>query len=283
MAVIEVISPGFSSSIQDLGRTGFRKWGVPVSGAMDLEAAVLGNSLLQNPENAAILEITLDGPALRFDSSLYFTLTGAVGHAQLGDQELKVNTPYQAQAGEELRIGRCQGGVRVYLAVQGGFQSPLLLGSRSYYSPITPQSRLAKGDQLSVEPNSEYELKVWEIKQGKASLKKALGVFPGPELGHLPEVVKEQLLTTSFTIAKENNRMAYQLNELLPSFSYSMITSATLPGTVQLTPAGRPIVLMRDAQTTGGYPRVLQLDEASLNWLGQRSTGDQVRFKLLER
>ena len=81
MAVIEVISPGFSSSIQDLGRTGYRKWGVPVSGAMDLEAAVLGNSLLQNPENAAVLEITLDGPALRFDSSLYFTLTGAVGHA----------------------------------------------------------------------------------------------------------------------------------------------------------------------------------------------------------
>ena len=202
MAVIEVIGPGFSSSIQDLGRTGFRKWGVPVSGAMDLDAAVLGNSLLQNPENAAVLEVTLDGPALRFDSSLYFTLTGAVGHAQLGDQELKANTPYQAHAGEVLRIGRCRGGVRVYLAVQGGFQTPLLLDSRSYYHPITPQSRLAKGDQLTVEPDSEYEPKVWEIKQGKASSKKALGVFPGPELRHLPENVKEQLLTTSFTIAK---------------------------------------------------------------------------------
>lgn len=282
MAVIEVINPGFSSSIQDRGRSGFRKWGVPVSGAMDLEAALLGNSLLQNPEKAAVLEITLDGPTLRFEAAVYFTLTGAVGPARLGVQELKANTPYKAQEGDVLQIGRCQGGVRTYLAVQGGFQTPVLLGSRSYYHPITPQSRLVKGDQLTVEPDSTYEPKIWEIKQGKSSSKKALGVFPGPELQHLPKSTRDQLLSSFFTIAKENNRMAYQLDELLPSFAYSMITSATLPGTIQLTPAGRLIILMRDAQTTGGYPRVLQLDEASLNWLGQRSTGDQLRFQLHE-
>lgn len=283
MAVIEVLNPGFSSSIQDLGRRGFRKWGVPVSGAMDLESAQLGNRLLQNEEQAAVLEMTLEGPVLRFGCPLYFTLTGAVGKVCLGEQELKVNTPYKALEGEVLSIGRCLGGVRAYLAVQGGFKTPMLLGSRSYYHPISPQARLAKGDQLIVQPASGFEPKVWEIKQAKSALRTPLRAYPGPELEQLSTSIQDRLLNTSFTIAKENNRMAYQLNELLPSFTYSMLTSVTLPGTVQLTPAGRLIILMRDAQTTGGYPRVLQLDEASLNGLGQRSTGDYLRFELLER
>jgi biotin-dependent carboxylase-like uncharacterized protein len=282
MAVIEVLHPGFSSSIQDEGRRGFRKWGVPLSGAMDQKAAFLSNRLLQNQKGAAVMEITLEGPVLRFECPIYFTLTGAVGNAHLEEQELKANTPYKAQAGNLLRIGRCSGGVRTYLAVQGGFQTPLLLNSRSYYHPITPRARLAKGDQLAVHPLTDFEPNVWEIKQGKSVLKKTLKVFPGPELEDLPPSIKENLLSSTFTIAKENNRMAYQLNEYLTSFEYAMITSATLPGTIQLTPSGRLIILMRDAQTTGGYPRVLQLDEASLNRLAQRSTGDQLRFELLD-
>ena len=97
----------------------------------------------------------------------------------------------------------------------------------------------------------------------------------------LSERQKEQLLGGEFKLAKEHDRMACQLEPAIDGHALNMITSATLPGTVQLTPAGKLMVLMRDGQTTGGYPRILMLDEASLNRMGQKRFGDIVTFSLV--
>ena len=90
----------------------------------------------------------------------------------------------------------------------------------------------------------------------------------------------EQLFSQEFTVAKENNRMGYQISELLDACKYAMLTSATVPGTVQITPSGKLIILMKDGQTTGGYPRLLQLNTESISILAQKKFGDTIRFKL---
>lgn len=280
--MIEVINSGFFTTVQDQGRTGQRKWGVPVSGAMDQTSADLANRLLDNPENAALLEIALNGPKLRFQETVYFSLTGAEVEARLGEQELKMNTPYKAEVGEVLDVRRCIKGVRTYIGFQGGIQTEEVLGSRSYYYPVTHHSSIQKGDVLTLAAESSYEPRVWGVKSKGLHLSEPLAVIPGPEYDQFPTEIVQALFEQEFHIAKENNRMAYQLLERLEPFSLPMITSVTTPGTIQLTSSGRLIILMRDAQTTGGYPRVLQLDAPSINALAQRSTGDEIRFKRIE-
>ena len=276
--MIEVINSGFFTTVQDRGRKGQRKWGVPVSGAMDLAALSLANQLLENGLESAVLELALNGPRLLFHEEVFICLTGAEIEACLGEKVLEMNTPYKAKKGEILDAGQCRKGVRTYLGVQGGIQSDLVLGSRSYYSPVTHSGRVKKGDFLPLDPDPGFKPKLWGLKAKGLRLSEPIRVFPGPEYDAFPLSIQTALFEQEFHIAKENNRMAYQLLEPLESFDYSMITSTTIPGTVQLTPSGRLIILMRDAQTTGGYPRILQLDHASINALAQRSTGDSLRF-----
>ncbi len=278
--MMEVVDPGFFSSVQDQGRRGYRKWGVPVSGAMDRASAVLANKFLGNLEGDGVLEATLKGPRLRFHQKVYFCVCGAKLSAQLEGRDLEMNTPYMAREGDVLDMGRCLEGVRSYLAVQGGIRSELKLGSRSQYYPVTPKAYIQKGDFLRIIPSPDFLPAVWGLRRPEASKYERLAVLPGPEWAYLPTGMQNDLLQRTFHIAKENNRMAYQIKERLSTYERPMVTSVTLPGTVQLTSSGRLIVLMRDAQTTGGYARVLQLTEDSMNALSQRSTGDEIRFAL---
>ena len=108
-----------------------------------------------------------------------------------------------------------------------------------------------------------------------------LKVYKGPEFSLLSDAQLTEIFAKPFTVSKENNRMAYQLSELITGHSHSMLTSGTLPGTIQLTPAGRMIILISAGQTTGGYPRILQLSEASISILAQKKYGDELLFKLV--
>lgn len=280
--MIEVVDAGFFSSVQDGGRPGYRKWGVPVSGAMDRASAVLANKLLGNPRGDGVLEITLKGPGLRFHRTAYFCLTGAKISAQLEDRELEMNTPYRAREGDLLKMGPCLKGVRSYFAVQGGIQTESVMGSRSLYVPVTTKACIQTGDNLPIAPDPDFLPAVWAVRLSESPGNGGLEVLPGPEWEKMPTSLQKELCSRTFSIAKENNRMAYQLEERLHSPAWPMITSVTIPGTVQLTSSGRLIVLMRDAQTTGGYPRVLQLTEDSINVLAQKSTGERFRFVLLK-
>ena len=279
--MIQVIKPGFYTSIQDRGRFGFRHFGVPVAGVMDHRSAQLANELLENDPDAAVLEITMTGPELEFSLPGYIAITGAPMAVYLNKEEQDMNTVIQVGPGDRLYFGKLLDGFRTYMAVKGGIRSKEVLGSRSEYIPITVQSCFKKGQEIPVEASLDFQPKITALHRSEDT-EVNLEVVTGPEFNWVTAEQQKILFDQNFTIAKENNRMAYQLVEPIGSHTYNMLTSATLPGTVQHTPSGKLIILMRDAQTTGGYPRILHLTQDSIARLAQKKTGDQFRFVMKE-
>ncbi|MFH4968896.1 biotin-dependent carboxyltransferase family protein [Gaetbulibacter sp. M240] len=282
--MIKVLSAGLYSTIQDLGRFGFQGIGVPYSGAMDDRAARLANALLGNDENNAVIEQTMVGVKLMFEIDTCIAITGAEMQAKIDNKALELNKSVLVNKGSVLSFGGLKRGIRGYIGVIGGFQTPLVLGSRSMYPNITVSHILKAGDELKVIPLKKESLNQHaHLKVDRTYLdSKILEVFQGPEFEFLTKVQQEQLFNSVFHVSKLNNRMAYQLEELLENNLDPILTSGVLPGTVQLTPSGKLIVLMRDCQTTGGYPRVLQLKEEAIAVLGQKKFMDEIKFKLLK-
>ncbi|MBT8308849.1 MAG: biotin-dependent carboxyltransferase family protein, partial [Bacteroidia bacterium] len=162
-----------------------------------------------------------------------------------------------------------------------GFETELLMGSRSMYNNITSASRIQNDDILSIVSVSSGTP---TMKSKKSDNKdyfdtKKLTAYKGPEFDLLSNSSQDKLFNQEFTISNTHSRMGYQLNEFLENDLKSILTSHVLPGTVQLTPSGKLLVLMRDAQTTGGYPRVLQLSESAINIMAQKNTNDKISFK----
>ncbi len=280
--MITVLNPGFYSTIQDTGRIGFQEYGVPYSGVMDKRASDLVNALLGNDKNEAVLEMTMTGAKLKFEKATYIAISGADMSPKLNDNPIQLNKIITVKPNDILSFGKLDIGFRCYLGVLGGFKTETVMHSRSMYKNITKQFMLQRNDKLSLS-----EILVSNIKQ-HASIRfdssylisNNIEVFKGLEFDLLSENQKTQLLTKAFTISKDNNRMAYHLEETLQNNLKPIITSAVLPGTVQLTPSGKLIILMRDCQTTGGYPRVLQLKESSIDVLAQKFTGNSLSFSL---
>lgn len=281
--MIKVLKSGFFSSIQDMGRFDFENYGVPVSGVMDLFSATLANSLLGNYKNDAVLEITMSGPSLKFTCDTSICLTGADLTAMVNNKPVKLNRVIIINSGDILSFGRLNFGFRSYLAVSGGLQSELVMLSRSMYKGITKQVCIERNDVLSINSNTTHLITNSVLKTKSSHFSsQVIEVFKGPEYKLLNLEQQRLLLSERFTISKHNSRMAYQLEETLDNSLEPIITSLVLPGTVQLTPSGKLIILMRDCQTTGGYPRVLQLKESSINVLAQKFTNAKVKFKLVD-
>lgn len=277
--MLKVIKSGFYTTVQDLGRFNYRNKGVPVSGAMDSFSYNMLNMLMENDKRDAVLEITMTGPKLEFELDTYIVAGGCELSMNLNGQPIKNFKVHKISAGDVISFGKLEHGLRLYLAIKGGFKSQLILGSRSYFKPLTQSSRIKDFDQLPYDECRNFSPKLQELKAHSLLKETVLEVFEGPEYYLLTEQHKQTLFDHDFTVAKENNRMAYQLNETIEGHSISMLTSATLPGTVQLTPAGKLILLMKDGQTTGGYPRILQLSEKAISILAQKRYGDSLSFK----
>jgi len=279
--MLEILHSGLYTSIQDLGRFQYRNFGVPVSGVMDDFHAKLANKILGNDENAAVLEMTLQGARVKFHENSQIAICGANLSPKLNGVDLRANVAVNVSKGDQLEFGARKFGVRAYLAVKEGFQTPIVLKSRSFYEGITQKSRVAKGDFIPF--NSFSNDNIPHTKVGFQPIlfnSNDINVFEGPEFDLLSKKQQEKLFSTIFSVGL-NNRMAYQLEETLQNDCPSIITSAVLPGTIQLTPSGKLIILMKDCQTTGGYPRILQLDQKSIVTLAQKRTGDTICFKKL--
>ncbi|MGV6832139.1 MAG: 5-oxoprolinase subunit C family protein [bacterium] len=279
--MIKVLSAGVLSTIQDLGRFEWRHLGVPISGVMDSYAAKLGNQCLDNDLNDAVLEFTLLGPKLQFEISTQICITGADFKAKLNQQVVTRNKPIVITKGDVLSFGSAEKGARGYLAVAKGFKTEFVLNSRSMYDNITQNTKLNKDDMLLAEQYTEPFTAINAQVKPMHYESNVLTVFKGPEFEFLNQEQQQLLLNKSFSVSNTNNRMAYQLNEPILNELPSIITSPVLPGTVQLTPSGTLIILMRDCQTTGGYPRVLQLSEQAINLLAQKKSGDMITFEYL--
>ena len=276
--MIKFISRGLYTTIQDDGRFGYRNIGVPSSGYMDRESAQTANLIIDNPINNPVIEATLIGPTIKFEKSTFICITGSDFNPMLNESRISLYTPVKVNKGDILKINNSSIGSRCYISIKGGIKVDKVLGSKSYYPQISDSSIIEKGDEFKFETNnSEPNYKL--INQ-KFELNKNLKVFKGPEFNFLNKGSINKIIDQEFSIGI-NNRMAYNLKEKIQAGTPSIISSPVIPGTVQLTPSGQMIILHRDCQTTGGYPRILQLDEKSLNNLAQLRIGDKIKFEIV--
>ena len=279
--MIKVLKEGLFTTIQDIGRFGYKNIGVPVSGSMDQTSAKLANLLLGNDESSAVLEMTLVGPTLEFMNDTYISITGADMNPSLNKQKVLQNKPLFVNKGDILYLSHSSNGMRSYLGIKGGFNSEKKLGSKSFYRGITKREKLIKNDKIKFAKVTSSPMKMNKsINDFKINRKNKINVFKGPEFDLLDSNSKDIIFNTDFTIGI-NNRMGYNLVEPIENSISSIISSPVMPGTVQLTPSGRLIILCRDCQTSGGYPRVLQLDKSSMDSLSQKTIGETIKFKLV--
>ena len=279
--MIKVLKEGLFTTIQDIGRFGYKNIGVPVSGSMDQTSAKLANLLLGNDESSAVLEMTLVGPTLEFMNDTYISITGADMNPSLNKQKVLQNKPLFVNKGDILYLSHSSNGMRSYLGIKGGFNSEKKLGSKSFYRGITKREKLIKNDKIKFAKVTSSPMKMNKsINDFKINRKNKINVFKGPEFDLLDSSSKDIIFNTDFTIGV-NNRMGYNLVEPIENTISSIISSPVMPGTVQLTPSGRLIILCRDCQTSGGYPRVLQLDKSSMDSLSQKTIGETIKLKLV--
>lgn len=283
--MIKVLKAGFYTTIQDKGRVGFAKIGVPFSGVMDTYSADIANSILNNNLEDAVLEISFSNCEFKFLVATNICISGANFSPKINGNTIKLNQKIKINKNDVLSFGKVLFGARTYVAVAKGLQSHLVLNSRSMFSGITNSSTLKNGDKIVIKNlDNQLNFSNSSIKVDKNHFMfNNLECLKGPEFYLLSENQKEQLLTTHFSLSMDINRMGFRLNEVLENNLKSIITSAVLPGTVQLTPSGKLIVLMRDCQVTGGYPRVLQLTESAINRLSQKTVNNRVHFLLKKR
>ena len=277
---ITVVKPGLFTTIQDLGRPGHRAAGVPLSGAADPVSLRLANRLVGNPATAAALEITLLGPDLRFEQDAVVALAGAVFPGMPAVAAMPV------RAGETLSLGHATAGCRGYLAVAGGIDVLEVLGSRSTFSPARLGGLrglpLAAGDALPV--GGARGVTSVTGAEGRPSLVRPSGagitlrMIPGEHFAS----AGESLWSITHTTSSRSDRMGVRLDG--PPLgggdtAGSLPSVAVLPGTVQLPPDGKPIVLLCDAQTIGGYPVIGHVIAADLPLVAQLRPGDAVHWR----
>lgn len=281
--MIEVIQAGIHTSIQDRGRFGYRDQGIPLSGAMDQYSAHLANQIIGNHADTALMEFVLHGPTLYFHQAASISISGGEWDIKLNGVTVKTNEIIHIPQKSKLQIKGLRKGMYGYLAIRGGFQTQKVLGSYSYYPKITAQAKLVKGDKLPFNQmnKSEKELPNASIVPQESLLDaKKLKVEKGPEFESLNSQAQNELLKAELSPTKDSNRMAYPLQHELALSAEEITTGVVQVGTVQLTPSGKLIVLMRDAQTTGCYARILQLSPMAVNQLAQKRPGDRFTFSL---
>lgn len=271
------------ASIQDLGREGFLALGIGRCGAMDSLSYRLGNALLANDANACALEIALSGLKATFDKPTSFCLTGASVQATLNGQTIHTGYRYFAQAGQVLDLKRITQGMYVYLCVQGGFDFACELGSASTDVKTTLGGLgrvVMAGDLLPYQEGTQLS------PMGVPNLYR----FENPSLIHIikssehdriiqGDDSKNDLDKHNYRLSPSSNRMGYRLEGTpLPPHTLEMHSHGVEFGIIQLPPDGKPIVLMADAQTTGGYPKIAAVISADLGKLSQVKLGQDIRF-----
>lgn len=280
MQCINVVRPGLWTTIQDLGRPGYRADGIPLGGAADPFALRVANLLTGNAESAAALEFTLLGPELQFQCDALVALTGATVKGLPSWQAFRV------KCGQILRLDSLASGCRGYLAVSGGIQVPAVLGSRSTYTDAEigglEGRPLRVGDVLPLQPSRSDCRGNWRISRSVIPSYSTSPVVRVMAAGHFDEF-STAWLQDSFEVSSRSNRMGVRLIGALATKSGgslgSIPSSPVVPGIIQVPPDGNPIVLLADAQTIGGYPQIGAVISADIPLVAQLRPGDSIRFK----
>lgn len=283
MSII-VEQPGLFTTLQDIGRYGYQKYGVPISGAMDRCSLRIANLLVDNNEKEAALEITIKGPKLHFETETTIALCGADLGATINKRPLPMYRPVAIPAHSTLSFGTPRSGCRAYLAVAGGFAIPNILGSQSTDLQANIGRPLKKGDKLPLRAKVKLpELPYHAFVRPLPSAQSTIRIIRGKEWEQFSKASQYAILHTPYQILPQSNRMGYQLQgtKLNRTTNEELISTAVTQGTIQVPPSGNPILLMSEAQTLGGYPRIGHVIQADLPLVAQLPPGAYIRFQIV--
>jgi len=289
MHVFEVIQPGAFTTIQDLGRYGYQKYGVSISGAMDRFALRVGNLLVGNEEGEAAVEATVIGPKLEALEDVRVAITGADLSPEIDGKPALMWRALHISEGSILSFGAPKTGCRAYLAVSRGIDFPVVMGSRSIHtrSNLGGEGRaLAKGDVIKIRDTG-----VGNQTSGSCRLAEDLvplygrqwkvRVVLGPQNDTFTRRGIETFLSSEYEITPQADRMGYRLKgpKIAHKAGPDILTDATPPGSIQVPGDGMPIILLADGQTTGGYSKIATVISVDQDLLAQARPGDKVRFQ----
>ena len=287
-AVLRVEKPGLLTTVQDLGRPGHRKFGVPPSGAMDRFALAAANRLVGNPETAAGLECALNGPVLLALQPCLVAVTGADFTPSVNGAEVPLWTGVYLAAGERLSFAARKWGARCYIAIAGGLGGSRWLGSLATYLLVEKGGfdgrTLEAGDVLAIAAPAPRPLIAGRHLSRRLlpayGREPALAAVPGPHHSRLTRSSRSALQNSSFAVSRDADRMGFRLEGPALELSGRELLSVGLTmGAVQLPIGGQPILLMADHQTAGGYPVILGVSRASLPLAAQLLPGDTLTFR----
>lgn len=283
--MFEVLSCPVPASIQDLGRHGYRHFGVPVSGALDNVSFRLANALVRNPPHAAALEMRLTGPRLQAHAPLRVALANAEGVIERVDgtrEPLPAWRSTTLAAGDILKIGAVQGGAG-YLAVAGGFEVPFVLGSRATYARAGFGSLLREGMMLPVGA-ADLSGPEYAVSPAPSFEDGLIRVIPGPQREMFTDAAFATFISSDYTVTQEADRMGLRLAG--PTLAHvagaDIVSDAVTPGAIQVPGDGRPIVLLADCQSVGGYAKIATVIAADLPRLGRLLPGNTLRFAVVD-
>ena len=289
MKDFKIISPGIQTTVQDLGRSDLMKYGIPPSGAMDQHSFVIGNLLLQNPDNAAALETTLQGLKLQALSSVTISITGADLDPWLNDQPAPQWTAFTMKEDDVLHFKRRRKGLRAYVAVRGGFDVPVVLGSKSTFVLGCIGAILREGETLSIcTPDSQAAEDVLSLpREYRPDFDRAdpIRVLMGPQEDYFTPLGIDTFLNSTYRITSQCDRQGFRTEG--PAIEIAkgpgIISDPIPPGAIQVPGDGKPIILLRDAQVTGGYAKIAVVARVEMDSLGQMMPGDTIRFQCIDR
>ena len=283
---IKVLNGGLLTTVQDAGRRGYQRFGLGVSGAVDLQSYNYANILVGNKEDEAVLEATLLGPTLEFTSPTVIALTGGNLSPQLNHQPCPMYQALAVSAGDVLSFGSPQSGCRAYIAFAGGLDVPAVMGSRSTYLKAKlggfEGRKLAPGDEIAFRESravpENLAQRVMEAPQFSGSC--TLRVLLGPQDERFTQEGVQTFLNSSYTVSNEFDRMGCRLTG--PKIAHvtdgNIITDGISFGAIQVPDGGEPIVMLSDRQTTGGYTKIASVISVDIPLIAQCKPGDTVRF-----
>ena len=299
---IRLVQPGMQCSLQDMGRAGHQFEGIPVSGVMDTFSYRLANILVGNPTNAIVIEFSGFGATLIPDTDTILSLCGGGSKLLVNQIEVPSYRPVYVKAFSVIQLQPAQSGFRSYLAIRGGFTGQYDFGSVSTYPTAElggMNGKYLKAGNLSVahvqdkmnerifktSDNNNFKLTGWGIAERfyQTIFSNEIRIIKGPEWDTFDDKTTRLLFSNPFTLSEQSNRMGYRLNGpvIFSKNKIELISSAVTTGIIQCTPDGELLLLMADAQTTGGYPRIAKVADVDIARCAQLKPGDKIHFQLI--
>ena len=285
---ITVLNPGLLTTVQDMGRIGYQQFGVSVSGVMDPRATSIANILVGNQGGEAVLECTMLGPQLRFDAANCIAITGGDLGPTLDGKPIPNYCAVSVEAGQVLRFTGPKTGCRAFIAFAGGLDIPVVMGSRSTYMKAKigglEGRKLAKDDVIAFRA-PKTQLKNMKDRNLYPEFVPrdvyTVRVVMGPQDDAFTDAGVKTFLSETYTVTPEFDRMGCRLEGAVVEHKESgdIISDGIAFGAIQVPSAGKPIIMLADRQTTGGYTKIANVITADFRIIGQLKAGDKVRFE----